>query len=55
MSAVAVRHTNATSGGVLAMTQLDYVALYWGESGWKLTRKLMPEELADSRQGLLEG
>lgn len=34
--------------GVLAMAQLDYVAMHWGETDWKLTREQMLEELTES-------
>lgn len=34
--------------GVLAMSQLDYVAQHWGEADWKLTREQMLDELAAS-------
>lgn len=34
--------------GVLAMAQLDHVALHWCEAEWKLTREQMLEELTES-------
>jgi AcrR family transcriptional regulator len=34
--------------GVLAMSQLDYVAQHWGEADWHLTREQMLDELTDS-------
>ena len=39
--------------GVLAMSQLDYVAQHWGEADWKLSREQMLEELTDSWYALL--
>nr|WP_218883919.1 TetR/AcrR family transcriptional regulator [Allobranchiibius huperziae] len=39
--------------GVLAMSQLDYVAQHWGEADWKITREQMLAELADSWVSLL--
>ena len=34
--------------GVLAMSQLDYVAQHWGRADWKLNREQMLDELAAS-------
>jgi|GEM_PF-6600117 len=39
--------------GVLAMAQLDYVAQNWESADWKLSRKQMLDELADSWTRLL--
>lgn len=39
--------------GVLAMSQLDYVAQHWGEADWKVSREQMLEELATSWCALL--
>ncbi|WP_432102222.1 TetR/AcrR family transcriptional regulator [Streptomyces sp. bgisy091] len=41
--------------GVLAMSQLDFVAQRWGTADWKLTREQMLDELADSWVRLLAG
>lgn len=39
--------------GVLAMSQLDYVAQHWSEAEWKLTREQMLEELTESWYSML--